>query len=346
MEKIFAIIIALGLSLIGISQTIELKTNGYLLKLNKIDTLFFSEYPLTSTVKANAKKNDFKNVDLKYSFGTITETKSNNSQIVPSFTTNFYVYEDGTLQAPTSQIFLKPINTEAFIKSYSNLGKLEEHSVFKGFYYLYISNEKYITGDSVLALCNKLYTEKAVSIVEPIFTRLIKTQNPLRPREWNINNSGIVPGGIAGADMRVENAWCSSTGANVRIAVIDDGVDLTHPDLQANLLPGFDATGNNSGGAPTPNNAHGTNCAGIIASVDNTIGTIGVAFNSRIIPLRMGIHNAGLLNTNDIWITNCFTEAVARGADVISNSWGVGSPSAQIDAAIQNAITNGRNGRG
>ena len=176
----------------------------------------------------------------------------------------------------------------------------------------------------------------------------LQQQNPLRSWEWNIRNFANITGGVVGADMKVENAWCNSTGTGVRIAVIDDGVDLIHPDLQANLLAGFDATGNNSGGAPIATNGHGTNCAGIIASIDNLIGTIGVAFNSRIIPIRMGIVDpiTGSFNTNNTWIANCFAEAVNRGADVISNSWGGGSPSTQIDAAITNAVNNGRNGNG
>lgn len=347
MKKILTIILALGLHFISISQISELKTNGYLLKFKKIDTLFYSEYPLTSPFKTNAKKNEFSNVELKYSFGTISKIKSINSQDIPLFTTNFYVYEDGTLQAPTSQIFLKPINANTFIKNYSNVGKIEEHTVFNGYYYLYVTNEKYMTGEGIFELCEKLYSENTASIVEPVFTKLIKTQNPLYPMQWNMNNTGNIQGSVPGADMRIENAWCYSTGANVNIAIIDDGVDLAHPDLQANLLPGFDATGNNSGGAPTTENGHGTNAAGIIASVNNTIGTIGVAFNSRIIPMRVGIADVdGNLNTNDTWKSNCLNEAVIRGADVISNSWSGGSPSTQIDLAIQNAITNGRNGRG
>lgn len=346
MRKLFLLIIGLNLCLITLSQTIELKTNGYLLKFKKIDTLFYSEYPITSSVKAKAKANDFANTNLKYSFGVISKSKGQSTDEKPSFTTNFYVYEDGTLQAPTSQLFLKPVDAEKFIKTHGHLGRIEEHSVLKGYYYLYIKSQNYKDGQTIFELCNALINDKSVSMVEPVYIRLMKTQNPLRPWEWNINNTGIVPGGIAGADMRVENAWCYSTGENIRVAVIDDGVDLTHPDLQANLLPGFDATGNNSGGAPVANNGHGTNCAGIIASVNNLIGTIGVAFNSRIIPIRMGIVDAGTFNTNDTWIVNCFNEAVARGADVISNSWGGGSPSSQIDAAIQNAVTNGRNGRG
>jgi len=348
MKKILSTLICLGFFIYGISQSINLKTNGYTLKFTKINTLFYSEYPTSSTTKVNAKKNDFSAVNLKYSFGKISKSKSSSLKDIPSFTTSYYVYQDGTLEAPTSQLFFKPINIIDFRKKYSNIGIIEEHPSLKGYYYLYVTNRNYNTGESIFELCNKFYNEKSVVVIEPVFSKQLEQKNPLRPWEWNIRNNGNIAGGVIGADMRVEKAWCHSNGTGVRVAVIDDGVDLAHPDLQANLLPGFDATGNNSGGAPTTNNGHGTNCAGIIGSVDNLIGTIGVAFNSRIIPLRMGIVDpiTGSFNTNDTWITNCFAEAVARGADVISNSWGGGSPSAQTDAAIANAVNNGRNGRG
>lgn len=229
------------------------------------------------------------------------------------------------------------------------MGSIEPHPTLKGYYYLNVSNESYRTGESILALCRDLYSKRHALIIEPVFIRLVKAQNPLRPRQWNIRNNANIPGGQVGADMGVENAWnINVTGAGVNVAVIDDGVDLTHPDLQGRLLPGFDATGNNSGGAPTNDNFHGTNCAGIIAAANNNIGIIGVAFNSNIIPIRMGIANplTNQFTTIDNWIVNCFNEAVNRGADIISNSWGGGTPSAQINAAIQNAVNNGRNGRG
>jgi len=67
------------------------------------------------------------------------------------------------------------------------------------------------------------------------------------------------------------------------------GVDLTHPDLQANLLPGYDASGNNSGGAPVwSTDNHGTACAGIVGAIkDNNLGISGVAPSCKIIPIHM-----------------------------------------------------------
>lgn len=328
------------------AQKVSLNTNGHNLNFEKVDSLFYAEYPLGSTAKINAESNNGNNVNLKYSFGKIAKRKEDLLGNLPLFITSYYVYEDGTLQAPTTQIFFKPNDITRFKKLYYDMGIIEEHPSLKGYYYLYVTDKKYNTGESIFELCNRIYNDKSVEIIEPVFELQLKQQNPLRPWEWNIKNNGNVTGAIAGADMKVEQAWCVSTGTNVRVAVIDDGVDLTHPDLQANLLPGYDATGNNSGGAPTTTNSHGTNCAGIIASVDNTIGTVGVAFNSKIIPIRMGIVVNATFNTNPSWQAACFAEAVNRGADVISCSWGGGSQSVQLDAAITNAVTNGRGGKG
>ena len=107
--------------------------------------------------------------------------------------------------------------------------------------------------------------------------------------------------------MKVDKAWKISTGVGIKIAVLDSGVDLLHPDLKNNLLKGFDATGKNSKGAhrTNSNDAHGTACAGIIAAENNSIGTRGVAFNSKVIPVRV-IHaktNGGWYTTNKILST-------------------------------------------
>jgi len=79
--------------------------------------------------------------------------------------------------------------------------------------------------------------------------------------------------------MRVEQALNTATGSGIKVAIIDEGVDLTHPDLQANLLAGYDATGGNSNGASPGNDAHGTAWAGIVAAVaNNNIGIAGVVY--------------------------------------------------------------------
>jgi len=148
--------------------------------------------------------------------------------------------------------------------------------------------------------------------------------------------------------MKVNDAWnLGYSGSGIKVAVIDEGVQLNHPDLQGNLLQGYDATGNNSNGGCINNDAHGTNCAGIIAAIDNSIGIKGIAYNSKVIPIRIAYANAsGNWVTNDNWISDGINNAVSLGADILSNSWGGGSPSTLINNAINNAVQNGRNGKG
>ena len=69
MKKILSVLIFMGMFIYGISQTIDLKTNGYPLKFTKVNTLFYSEYSTSGAMKTNAKKDDPNTLNLKYSFG-------------------------------------------------------------------------------------------------------------------------------------------------------------------------------------------------------------------------------------------------------------------------------------
>lgn len=349
MKKFLTLTLIKLLCLGAIAQTVKLNTNGFDFVLQPVDSLTYTEYQLDGFVIDRLRQENLTTTKMQNRIGIIAKENGSLSKESPIYSSKVYSYLDGTLQAPTSQLFFLPKNIMEFKSKYGKLGNIEPHPTLMGYYLMNILSTSYQTGDRIFSLCQELFLEKDVYMVEPVFIRTLKSLNPLRPWQWNIRNNANVQGGQLGADMGVENPWnINITGAGINVAVIDDGVDLNHPDLQGRLLPGFDATGNNSGGAPTNENFHGTNCAGIIGAANNNIGVIGVAFNSNIIPIRMGIVNpiTNQLNTNDTWIVNCFNEAVNRGADVISNSWGGGTPSAQVNAAILNAVNNGRNGRG
>ncbi len=187
------------------------------------------------------------------------------------------------------------------------------------------------------------------------YLRLMQVQaapnDPFYPSQWSLNNTGTYFGGTPGADMDVETAWNTTTGSpSIRIAILDDGVELTHADLAANILPGFDGAGLGSGGGPNATNSHGTSCAGIAAAVGNNgIGVAGVAYTSKIVPVRIGTVSGSSFITTDLIIATCIDWAwspTGGAADVLSNSWGGGGLSPLIDAAIQNAVMLGRNGRG
>ncbi len=265
------------------------------------------------------------------------------------------IYKDGTKQVCNEEIIIKLTNKdvlETLLKDYSYT--LKENEFVKDQFLIKINN---IATNEIFKLVEKLEQNSNIIFAEPNFTRFLRphTNDPYFNSQWSIKNQGYL-GGTNDADMDVEEAWNFATGSGIKVAIIDEGVDLTHPDLTPNLLSGYDATGNNSNGAPneTTNDGHGTSCAGIIASVaNNTEGTVGVAYNTKIIPVRIAYSNGYPLGDSrrkwiveDDWIVNGINWAVQNGADILSNSWSGGSPSTAITNTINNAVNKGRNLKG
>ncbi|SBV98375.1 S8 family serine peptidase [uncultured Dysgonomonas sp.] len=253
--------------------------------------------------------------------------------------------EDGTLQALSNTVLMKPSETPIRIV----LNKLNlTNSVVKldSIYDMYIIE---FNTTKTMDIANKIWDSGLVSFAEPSFYKIIKLQNPLYSLQWGFRNTGQT-GGTIGIDVNVEPAWNLTRGnSNIKVAVLDEGVRLDHPDLQGNLLSGYDATGNNSNGAPNQSDYHGTACAGIIAAVDNNIGVVGIAPNCKMIPVRIAYKGSDGRSwiTQDSWITQGINYAWNTAkADVLSNSWGGGSNSTAINNTILNAMSLGRNGLG
>jgi len=166
--------------------------------------------------------------------------------------------------------------------------------------------------------------------------------------QWSLANNQQL-WGVDGADIQAVDAWGVTHGSDtIILAVLDEGVDLAHPDLAAKMVPGYDATGGGSAGGPSGDGAHGTGCAGIAAAItDNSLGVAGIAREAKIMPVRLFYDDgAGGLVGSDSGIAAGIDWAVANGADVLSNSWGGGSPSTVITQAIADAKTGGRGGLG
>jgi len=224
---------------------------------------------------------------------------------------------------------------------------------------------------STIDLAIKLHQSKLFKYAEPnyLMNPIVPTVDPLYGRQWAINNTGAVIqySGTMDADMDVDDAWTITTGVpHIRIAIIDSGVDTLHPDLMPNLLPGYSVNGDSSKGYPSFNyngDGHGTCCAGIVAAKgNNNLGTAGVAYDCKIIPIKVfNYQNVPFIGvtaySTAAWIADAITWAWQTGqADVLSNSWGLGDQfipllpgpgdTSTVNAAIIQAYANGRNGKG
>ena len=129
-------------------------------------------------------------------------------------------------------------------------------------------------------------------------------------------------------------AWDITTGSSdVVIAIIDSGVDTSHPDLASKLVAGYDFVGDDN--IPTDENGHGTHVAGIAAAVTNNgIGVAGMAWGARIMPVRV-LDNEGRGYNSDI--TDGITWAYQNGADIINMSLGGTSYSQTMQDAVNAA---------
>jgi len=169
---------------------------------------------------------------------------------------------------------------------------------------------------------------------------------------------------LIGADL----AWSVTLGSSdVVVGIVDEGIDIDHPDLAANVwqnpdevvdgvdndgngftddINGWDFHGNDADVRPTGTasiNAHGTAVAGLIAAVQNNgIGVSGVAPACRLLPCR-GFSGSG--SAGDFALGEAIRYA-ANYADVINASWGGSPPNNTQSSAIDFAITDGRGGKG
>jgi subtilisin family serine protease len=193
-----------------------------------------------------------------------------------------------------------------------------------------------------LAVSRSLYRSGLVRWAVPNFVqelqRYYTPNDPLFPDQWHLNNTGQ-SGGTVGADAKLTSAWNTQRGnAGTTIAIIDDGVQLTHPDLSANIYTnpgetagnGVDDDGNgyiddvhgwnfvSNSNDPNPDSlsdAHGTSVAGVAAARgNNAVGVSGACPSCTILPVK--------IVSEDTWAADdAIADAIryaSRLADVLS----------------------------
>lgn len=167
-----------------------------------------------------------------------------------------------------------------------------------------------------------LALSRSIVFVEPVMARYL-TSHIVDGELWD-GSPQIMPWGTTA--VRAPEAWDldQSRGDGVRVAVLDTGFDLGHPDLAANLRVdlGFDFVDGDDDPSDTegPFLGHGTSTSGNIAALDNSIGTVGVAPMADILPFRVCDSLEGICFTNAI--VAAIDAAITNDADVISMSFG------------------------
>ena len=201
---------------------------------------------------------------------------------------------------------------------------------------------------------------------EPNFIRHVPTPSSLAAgseiipgdhnfaEQWALHNTGqqfyCIPWifgdlcfyvGTPDADIDAPEAWAISTGSPaVTVAVIDTGIDYTHPDLAANYAGGYDFV--NLDADPMDDHGHGTHVSGTIAAAMNNLtgdpaadeGIVGVAPNARILAYKVCAADG---TCSDFAIEQAIAQAIADGAKVINMSLGAPQASQSLSDSVQAA---------
>lgn len=213
----------------------------------------------------------------------------------------------------------------------------------------------YYAGDPLdsIETADRLYKEKNVLYSYPACLRYFEKKaiptDTLFGDQWHLKNTGQ-EGGTPGEDVNIVTTWDVYRGStNEVIAVVDDGLEIHHEDLQANVLQEYCWDFVDIDNDPTASN-HGTSCAGLAAARGfNGIGVVGAAPSAGLVGIR--IMNAyGFIDEADEALGLTFEPDII---DIYSNSWGSTDSGAYLkilppatEDALEAGVTTGRNGLG
>jgi subtilisin family serine protease len=289
---------------------------------------------------------------------TLDELRAN-----PAITVGTHVFhtsDDEVPFVPTGQIYIE-CSPDATLEQCQNL--LEQHHLeiveARGERELIVQ----VTPDAEnpVKTVQGLQQSPYIKVAEPDLAtpgkihQLMLPTDALIADQWHLRNNGFHRGTSlgfrAGADARVIEAWEASQSLgspNVVVAVIDDGFDLSHPDLAGDwkVVAPWDFTRNSASPLPDPllEDWHGTACAGVALGNADGTGIVGAAPRCRLMPIRWG------RDLSDREIENWFAYAREQGAWVVSCSWGAKARrfvlSTRASRAIERCAHEGRSGLG
>lgn len=208
------------------------------------------------------------------------------------------------------------------------------------------------------AVAGQLAALKEVDYAEPDFVTVGKHVPAPAPGDAGPKSE---PGPLGSGDPQLSmqyapkitqavEAWKLQSGSpSVIIAILDEGVDSQHEDLQAAIVGTYDGIDDDTFQEPNAWDGHGTACAGLAAAIaNNDKGLRGIGAGCSLQGIRIAYAEspgAGWTTSNSA-ITRAIDWAWENGAWVLSNSWGGGAPSSAIVNAFERARTQGRGGKG
>ncbi|PWN64180.1 S8 family peptidase [Chryseobacterium viscerum] len=246
------------------------------------------------------------------------------------------------LMALTNQLFVgvKPgystQDLDALLKEFGVISKKEEF----GDHIFLLTVEDNDKFDS-LDIANKISESERIEYAEPSFFRSMPVlgytpNDPFYSSEWHIPRIGA------------DNVWCwGNAGSFVRIGIMDEGINTSHPDLSTFFMGSYDPTG-----LPLGYDTHGTLCAGAaLEAGDNSIGGCGVAYMAHLYQIRIGYNpttdpNNKDFYSTDAWAVGGLNYAYSNNIDVVSCSFSMGSPSTTFDIRLAFLADSGRAGYG
>jgi len=206
--------------------------------------------------------------------------------------------------------------------------------------------------EDVKTMVASFKSDPLVDFAEPdyyAYSQATEPNDPMASEQWYL---GAFPG------VNAKAAWDTTTSDTTQIiGIIDTGVDWTHPDLSPNIwtnwdeIPenGIDDDGNgkiddrrgwdfvNNDNNPMDDNSHGTHVAGIAAAKGNNgIGIAGIAWNARIMPIKV-MQSSGFGSSSDI--ANGVNYARFNGATVLNLSLGSYGESLTLKTALENVYS-------